>query len=194
MKRAQALKYISERFAAGVSKSEVFEELRSQISFRQDLLSYLAEVPDNAVRERYKKANLFLFLLILFMAFAKFAIGGFVFLNLTKESIPWIVFKGFGLYIFAPFVLVFFAVLVFKFRGSGYRLFAMLGISYLLLSLSDAGDISSWLIWQIPTFIAVFLAYYIGKNAFPYYGFWGSLKRESLEQELEHTDLRKSAK
>ena len=189
MKRAQVLNYIRKRLVAGASKSEVFEELRTQISFRQDLLSYLAEVPDNAVREKYKKANLLLFLLILLMAFAKFAIGVFLFSNLTKESIPWLVFKGFGLYLFAPFVLVFFAVLVSKFRGSGYRLFANLGIAYLLLSLSDTGDVYSWLIWQIPTFIAVFLAYYIGKNAFPYYGFWGSLKLESLKQELERSNL-----
>jgi len=132
--------------------------------------------------------------LLVFVAVAKIIIGGLILLNLKPEFIPWLVLKGFGLYIFTPLVLVYFAVSVFKFRGSAYRILAMLGISYLLLSLSDSKNISSWFVWQIPTFIAIYLAYRIGKNAFPYYGFWGNLKREILEHDLENNQFKSGAK
>jgi hypothetical protein len=192
MKRAQALKYINDRLLSGASKAEVFEEIRGDVPFRNDLLSYLAEVPSVSIREKYHKVNIILFVLLFIIAAFKFITGGVLILNSKAEFIPWFIFKGFGLFVFAPFVLVYFTVMVFKFRGSAYRQFANLGIAYLLLSWNSSQDFSYWLIWHVPTVIVISLAYYIGKNAFPYYGFWGNLKQEIIGQELEQPELKKS--
>jgi hypothetical protein len=60
MKRGQALKYINDRLMEGASKAEVLEEIRGDVPFRTDLLSYLAEVPILRLREKYRKINIIL--------------------------------------------------------------------------------------------------------------------------------------
>ena len=191
MKRGQALKYINDRLMEGTSKAEVLEEIRGDVSFRTDLLSYLAEVPILRLRKKYRKINIILFALLLVITATKFVTGGLVLLNSKAEFIPWFIFKGFGLFILAPFVLMYFTVMIFKFRGSAYRQFGNIGIAYLLLSWSSSEAFSTWFIWHIPTLLAILLAFYIGKKVFPYFSFWGTLREEILGKEIEAANIEK---
>jgi hypothetical protein len=181
MNGRKALKIIEQRLKEGHSKKEIYEELFGQVKFRMDLLRLLAMVPDYEDRIKYKKINLILFCLIVFVVVTKVIISPHFFLDIP--------FYMLLLAVFAAFMWGFFVILVWKFRGLVYRfigLFGSIGLIYSILKFKEwsSYDATAWLLklslgW-IPGILIIVLSYYIGFKVFPYYGFWGRLQEKKL--------------
>jgi hypothetical protein len=172
---------VSARLKEGHSKKEIYEELSGQVKFRMDLLRLLAMVPDYEDRIKYKKINLILFCLIVFVAVTKVIISPHFFLNTPFYMLP--------LAAFAAFMWVFFVISVWNFRGLVYRFIGLFGSIALISSILKFKDWSSYdatacllklsLGW-IPGILIIVLSYYIGFKVFPYYSFWGRLQERKL--------------
>ena len=165
----------------GYSKNEIYQELFGKIKFRTDLLQLLAMVPSYEDRMEYRKLNLVLFSLLVFVSITKIVTALLISSRISLFVLP--------LVLFVPFVSALFAVMVWNFRGNVYRILGLLGIASLLKSLSSFESSSTYasydmilqvLISFIPTIIIIILAYYIGFRVFPYYSFWGFLQEDKL--------------
>lgn len=181
MNSRKALKIIEQRLKEGYSKKEVYEELFGQVKFRMDLLQLLAMVPDYKDRIKYKKVNLIVFCLIVFVAVAKVIISPHFFLDTPFYMLP--------LAVFAALTWVFSLILVLNFKGFVYRyigLFGSIGLISSILKFNEwsSYDATAWLskllLAWIPGILIIALSYYIGFKVFPYYGFWGRLQEKKL--------------
>ena len=181
MKTREALKIIEQRIREGHSKKEVYEELLGKIQFKADLLQLIAMVPDQESRLKYKNLNLCLFSLLVFGAAVKIvAVTGSI-LSISIFLMP--------IVLLVPFLNIFFAFMVWNFRGHMYRILGLLGVAGLLKILSNFEAWSSYttidwtlelLLNYIPGILIVVFAYYIGFKVFPYYNFWGMLQENKL--------------
>jgi len=181
MKGREALKIIEQMLREGYSKNEIYQELFGKVKFRTDLLQLLAMVPNHEDRLGYKKLNLVLFSLVLFVSIIKIVTALIVISEISFLLLPFV--------LFVSFVSIFFAVMVWNFRGNIYRFLGLLGIASLLGDLSSLDSLSAYglydlflqiLINFIPTIIIIILAYYIGFRVFPHYSFWGFLQEDKL--------------
>jgi hypothetical protein len=182
MNRKEAIKAIEQCAQEGKSKREIFAEFSSKVKYRSDLMQYIAMVPSNENRLRYKKLNLVLFSLLVFVSVMKFLTGALLFSNISVYLIP--------IALLVPLLSAYFAVMIWNYRGNMYRILGMLGIAGLLNSLSKMEAFESYSSMEIaveiflgylPTIIIIYLAYYIGIKAFPYYNFWGQLQESKLK-------------
>jgi len=182
MKGKEALKKIEQRTKEGKSKKEIYEELLVKIKFRSDLLQLIAMVPDHGARMKYKNLNLCLFFLLVFVTVAKIIVSVQFLVTISIFMIAFV--------IFFTFASLFFAYMVWNFRGNNYRILGLFAIAALLKSVSNFEAWSSYttidwaaelLLGYIPGTLIVILAYYIGFKAFPYYNFWGMLQEKKLD-------------
>lgn len=182
MKGRKALKMIEQKLREGHTRKEIYNELLGKVKFRTDLLQLIAMVPTFEDRIRYRKLNLLLFSLLIFTAVVKIVSASTIMFNVSLFIFP-VVFL-------VSFVGIFFAIMVWNFRGNMYRILGMLGIASLLKTLSNFESYSSyssieWLIEillvYVPGFFIIFLAYFIGIKVFPYYSFWGQLQENKIK-------------
>jgi hypothetical protein len=181
LKRKEALKFIEAKLREGFSKQEIYDELSAKIYLKSDLLQYLAMVPDPGKRIKFRAINLILFALLIFVTIVKILTTLVLFARISLWLIP--------LSFIIPFVSIFFAVEVKKFRGYIYRPLGLLGIASLFQGLSHIGDLGrinpgqvifEFIVGYLPTILIIVVAFYISAKAFPYYGFLG-LKKEKLD-------------
>jgi hypothetical protein len=182
MKDKTAIKIIEQKVIEGQPKKEIYRELLGKVKFRSDLIQFLAMVPEKDLRRQYKWHNLVLFYFLIFISISKIIYAA----SILGSISPYLLLFS----LFVPAISVFFAYMVWNFRGNMYRVLGMLGIASLLHSVSDLDELYSysstdWAIQSImvyiPAVLVVVLAYYIGFKVFPYYGFWGSLNETELE-------------
>lgn len=181
MDRKEAIKAIEQRAKEGRSKQEIFAEFTSKVKYRSDLMQYIAMVPSNEDRLRYRELNLVLFSLLIFVSVMKLLMAALLFSKISAYLLP--------LSLLIPVITVYFAVMIWNYRGNMYRILGMLGIAGILNSLSQTKGFSSYsslaisveiLFNYLPAILIVYLAYYIGNKAFPYYNFWGQLQENKL--------------
>ena len=185
MERNEALQFIDNRLRGGVSKKVIYKELLGLVPDKEDLLSYIGMFPDFSERGKYKKVNLLLFWLLIISAVLQII---YIYLLLTSSLksetlgrfIAWFIIYGGVL----PFLMIFFAVEVWRFRGYIYRLFAILGIVYLIMQTDAYTDLITWSTFNMPFVIAICLSFYIGIKAFPYHSFLKGLNKGQLERDL----------
>jgi hypothetical protein len=184
MKRKEALKIISEKLKEGKTKPEIYKELSSKVKFKSDLTQYLAMVPSNEDRIKYNTLNKILFFLLIFISLTKIFFAALILGRISLFALPFA--------LLVPFLSLYFAYFVWNFWNM-YRPLGGLAFAGLLKSLSNIDQIFSynWLgvtieiSFDIPTILVIILAYYIGVNAFPYYGFWGNLKEKKLNLQAD---------
>ena len=181
MKGRETLKIIEQRIKEGHSKKEIYEDLLGEIQFKTDLLQLIAMVPDQGSRLKYNNQNLSLFTLLVLVAAVKIVAAIGYLLSVSIFLIPFVMFVA--------IVSIFFAFMVWNFRGHMYRILGLFGIAGLLKSISNFEAWSSYttidwtmelLLGYIPGILIVILAYYIGFKVFPYYNFWGMLQDKKL--------------
>ncbi len=181
MKRREALKIIEQMLKQGHTRKEIYDKLLWKIKFRTDLLQFIAMVPTYEDRLRYRKLNLLLFVLLILTAFSKILIASTIILDVSLFLLPFV--------FLVAFMSIFFAIMVWNFRGNMYRILGLLGIASLLKSLSNFESFSSyssteWMIeiafGYLPAFLIIFLAYFIGTKVFPHYSIWGQLQKKVL--------------
>ncbi|MFH1982257.1 MAG: hypothetical protein ABIL58_10450 [Pseudomonadota bacterium] len=182
MNRKEAIKLIEQRYEEGKSRKEIFEELFLHVKYKSDLMQYIALVPSKDSREKYKKINLLLFSLLIFISITKLLTATMLLSNISIYLLP--------VALVVPFITIYFSVMVWKFRGNMYRILGLLGIAGILKSISNFQfyenyTTTEWILeislGYMPAILAIFLAYYIGFRAFPYYNFWGVLQKQKLE-------------
>jgi len=180
LERKEALKFIEAKLREGFSKQEIYKELSTKIYLKSDLLQYLAMVPDPEKRIKFRTINLILFALLIFITILKILTALVFFARISAWLIP--------LSFIIPFVAIFLAVEVKKFRGYIYRPLGLLGIASLFQSLSHIEDLGrmnpgqlifEFIVGYLTTILVIVIAFYISAKAFPYYGFLG-LKKEKL--------------
>ncbi len=181
MDQKEALKIIVQKLEKGQSKKEVFNELLPKVKYKSDLIKYLAMVPDQEDRIKYKKLNLLLFSLLCFFAISKLLVAVLLLSRISPVVLP--------LALLVPAITMWFAISVWNFRGNMYRPLGLLAIAGVCQRLSHAEQLSSApfsviamdaaLFW-IPVALVIFLAFFIGFKVFPYYGLLGNLKEEKL--------------
>lgn len=179
MNQKEALKTISQKLGTGQSKQEVFNELLPKIQFKSDLIKYLAMVPNYEDKIKYRNLNLLLFLLLCFCAISKFVIALLILSRISLIALPFA--------FLVPIITIWFAVFVWNFRGNMYRLIGIITFAGVLKRLSNIKQfltytpslmIADTIFFWIPVILIIFIAFYIGLKAFPYYGFWGNLREE----------------
>ncbi len=182
MNRKDALKAIEQRLQEGKSKQEICSELSSKVKYRSDLMQYIAMVPSCEDRLKYKKLNLLLFSLLIVISVLKVLTAIIFFSKMSVYLLP--------IALIVPFISLYFAVMIWNYRGNMYRILAMLGVAGILNSLSQMKAFNSYsfseitvevLLNYLPGFVIIYLAYYIGRKVFPYYNFWGQLKEDRLK-------------
>jgi|GEM_PF-3356698 len=182
MKRRETLKVIDKMTKEGLSKKEIFAELKGQIRSRNDLLQLLAMVPSSEMKSKYQNLNKILLLLLILVAGFRIALALYFAVNTSLLLIPYL--------LFAVFVAGYFVMMVWNFRGSIYRILGLFGIAGLMKSVSNFEEWSSYtstdilsdlLLNYIPVSLIVILSFYIGNKVFPYYGFWGMLQEKKLD-------------
>jgi hypothetical protein len=181
MKSKEVLKIIEKKIMEGDSKKDIYDELFGKVKFRTDLLQLIAMVPEQELKINYKKQNLLLFCLLVLVSAIKMIVATSILGSISLYMMP--------LTILVSFISIFFAFMVWNFRGNMYRILGLLGIASLLKSISNFEAWSSYatidwvldlILVYIPGFLIVILAYYIGFKVFPYYSFWGMLQEEKL--------------
>lgn len=165
----------------GKSKKEIYKELFEKIKLRSDLLQLLAMVPEQELRIHYKKYNILLFWLLILVSAIKVIFATSLLGSISPYMAP------FG--VIVPFISIFFAFMVWNFRGNMYRILGLLGVASLLKSISNFEAWGSYtaIDWAfdlsliyIPGLLIVLLSYYIGVKVFPYYGIWGVLQEDKV--------------
>jgi len=182
MKSREALRIIDKKIKDGLTKKEIFTELTGKVKFRTDLLQMLAMVPDPELRSNHMFLNRLLFTLLIIVAGVRIISGLYFVINTSLLLLPFL--------LFGVLMAVFFAYMVWNFRGNVYRILGLFGIVELLKSLSNIEVWNSYtsldwilnlLLNYIPVSLIVILSFYIGFKVFPYYGFWGMLQEKKLD-------------
>jgi hypothetical protein len=179
MNGREALKIIEERIRKGHSKKEIFDELSGQVKFKTDLLQLLAMVPSHENRTKYRTANNVLLVLLSIMTILKLIEATYFFIGVSFYMLPLVIVVG--------SVPVYFVTMVWKFRGIAYRMLGLLGAVGILQGFSalEIPGLNHYNLFSyLPAVALVFLAFYIGYKAFPYYNFWGILKQEEFEEQI----------
>lgn len=185
MKRKEALKEIESEMEAGLSRQEVFNKLSSKVKYRSDLLQYLACVPEPELKKTYKGLNHFLFGILILIGALKTITALVITANISIYLIP--------LSLFIPFIVFYFAIQIWYFRGNMYRPLFLLGLASLLFGIRDidklivtgTGEtIINLFFTFMPTIFVIIVSYYISKKVFPYYTSWGIPKEKELGIEV----------
>ena len=180
MKGRKALKIIEQRIIEGHSKKQIFEELSGQVKFKTDLLQLLAMVPNYEDRIKYKNTNNFLFGLLTFVTILKIIEAIYYFISISVYMLP--------LVIMVAFIPILFATMVWNFRGIAYRSIGLLGVVGIFQGFSTVEIVylnyDNLVFLYLPAIVIVFLSFYIGYKVFPYYNFWGILKKEEFEKQI----------
>lgn len=187
MKKKEILQLIEVRLREGHSKKDIYDELLLKMSPKANLLQYVAMVPDFSDRKKYQKINLFLFWTLLLIFIWKFILSILLINFFNPQTIPSLILFDW-IHFVVPIFVIWVAIEVWKFRGYIYKIICMLGILDLMLNINyltkfvsyTVFTVTLWALFTFTTLIAVILAYLIGKNVFPYYG-WPGLKPERLD-------------
>jgi hypothetical protein len=182
MNRKEALRYISEKIETGVPKHVIFKELSAAIPYKEDLLLYLAQVPDLENRKKYRNTNNVLLAVLVLLFLMQLSLSILIYLNIKSEHIAWLMLGGFG-YTLLPILLLFTIIEVWRFRGQGYRFVFIASILALTLTV-DSGKLVQWIIMSCPYILAIFLSHRIMKNVFPYDRVFRHLDSEKMEKDL----------
>jgi len=195
MNKKEALKHIEQSLQEGKTKKEVSVELSSKVKSKfdrnqyivkvkskSDLNQYMAAVPALEERLKYRKINLILFSMLVYLGAIRLITGLVNFTNLS-------VFM-FAITLFIVALCVYLAVNVWKFRGNIYRVIVLLGIISILKIISKLYQLypsytPSELLMEmisgfLPVIVCIILAFYLGIKVFPYYNFWGQINEEKL--------------
>src|SRR5208283_2124115 len=116
MNSREALNCISQKLADGVPKHVIFQELLPKITFKGDLLAYIAQIPDLEARQKYRSLNYFLLSTLIFLFILHSIIIFLTIPNIRLEHTPWLVMFGFGFFLI-PMFLLFIIWLVARFRS-----------------------------------------------------------------------------
>jgi len=195
MNRKEALRQIEQRLQEGKTKKEVYLELSSKVKSKSDpnqyrvkvksksdLNQYIAAVPSIEDKLKYRKLNLILFSMLVYLGAIRLVTG---LANFTSLSV-------FMLFITLciTVICIYLATNVWKFRGGVYRAIVLLGIISILKIISNLYQLyTSYtptellieiLSGALPVTVCIILAFYLGKKVFPYYGLWGQIKEEEL--------------
>ena len=195
MNKKEALKQIEQRLQEGKTKKEVYVELSSKVKSKfdqnqyivkvrskSDLNQYIAAVPSLEDKLKYRKINLILFSMLVYLGVIRLVTG---IVNFTSLSVFML-----SITLFIVVICVYLATNVWKFRGNVYRTIVLLGIISILKIISKlyqlyASYTPAELLIEIlsgflPVIICIMLAFYIGRKVFPYYSLWGQIKEEKL--------------
>lgn len=192
MKRKEALRYIEENLKIGSTREELFRDLSSKVTFQSDLIQYMAEIPLLS-KKKYKNYNNLLLVLLLIIFIVKL----FFFFQLvritqsnTTEMLPGLILGGW-FHFLQPFLVIYIAAGVWKFRGKFYLFILFLGAMEILNQLGSISALTSntkalfiWAIMLFPVLISMVLSWLILKKMFPFMAF----KKISKERLLSYTD------
>ncbi|MDO9264116.1 MAG: hypothetical protein Q7U02_09125 [Desulfosalsimonadaceae bacterium] len=181
MEKKEALSVISEKLAEGQSKQEIYTALLSKVSFKSDLMQYLAMVPTQEDRIKCNRLNKTLFYLLMAITVLRLLVAALILCQISLLAVP--------LAVIVPFLSFYFALAVYRFRGNMYRPLGMIGIAGLLKQISTMEnilastpiEITLEILFCILSLLVIILAYYIGAKAFPHYGFWGNLNEKAMK-------------
>ena len=191
MRAKEALDLIEQRLEAGHSRSDIYRELYPEIDSESDLLHYIAMVPTPSDRRKYRTTNLFLFwtLNIILALKAIWAIALLQFINAQTLAsfvmIEWIE-------VAVPIFVVLLVFEVWRFRGWVYGIIRFLGVvdllhNFMLLEKFQSYTsmiVGIWILFTLPTLLALLLAHKIAHHVFPSYT-WRGLKAEKLGLSVE---------
>lgn len=191
MNSREAIKYIEENINAGKSKSTIYQELSSRIRYKSDLLSYMAICPDKDIKTRYKKINLVLFSLLIFILVIQILSSIYAFTHFKTENVGWFVLHGIFTHILVPFALMYLIIQVWKFRSIAYRFVIVCSMLTLIMSMEQYIQhqmILDWLVYAVPWIAAMSLSIVIMNKVFPYESLFRGLNKDKLEKELIKTE------
>jgi len=195
MNRKEALKQIEQRLQEGKTKKEVYVELSSKIKSKSDLNQYrvkvrsksdlnqyIASVPSLGDKLKYRKINLILFSMLVYLGVIRLITS---LVNFTSLSVFTL-----SVTLFIIVICVYLATNVWKFRGNVYRTIVLLGIIsilkmfsklyHLYTSYTPTELLMEILSGSLPVIVCIILAFYLGKKVFPYYSLWGQIKEDKL--------------
>jgi len=183
MERKEALQYITAKLNEGIPKHVIYDELLSKVRYKEDLLSYISEVPDNDVRAALRTQNqILLGLLVFLLVLNALNVVGIV-MKARTEHMPWLILGGW-ISLLAPLFLVFIIKDIKNYRRNGYRFVFLLTMMMIGTHLMGNSSPLDWLIIVVPWFPAVILALKIMKKTHPYDRLFKALDRNRLEADL----------
>lgn len=174
--KKELLKLVEERLNQGVEKHELCKELTASIrsnNLDSDTIpKTIALFPDSELKEKYKKTNTFLFVLLFLTAILK-----------VLGAIPLIIdlkLVGLLLLLFLPLLNLWFAFEVKKNRAYIYKIIGIMAIAGIFNSLSHMDEIGIWVLLDVILWGMIsFLGFRLGKKMFPNYKLAGPAKNES---------------
>lgn len=183
MERKEALEYITVKLNEGIPKHTIYKELLTKVPYKDDLLSYISEVPDAETSSALKMQNRILIgiMVFLFILNTLNIIG--ILITVKTEHLPWLILGGW-LYILVPIFLVFIIKDIKDYRRNGYR--QVIIITFLVIGLHLMGNspFLEWLVIVGPWLPAAILAFYIMRKTHPYDSLFKPIDRKRLEAEL----------
>jgi hypothetical protein len=183
MERKEALQYITAKLNEGIPKQVIYRELLSKIASKEDLLSYISEVPDAETRSRVISQNRILVGLLVFLLVINALYAVVIVIKAKAENIPWLILGGWA-YILVPFFLMLVIKELKEYRRNGYRFIILLTIGVINVHLMGNSSLFDWLLIVGPWLPASVLALKIMKETHPYDRLFKSLDRDRLEADL----------
>jgi hypothetical protein len=183
MERKEALQYIATKLNEGIPRHVIYNELLSKVPYKNDLLSYISEVPDADTISALKTQNRILIgLLVCLFVLNTLNIIAIV-IKAKTENIPWFILGGW-LYILVPLFLVFIIKEIKNYRRNGYRFIIILTLVVINVHLMGNSPLLDWLIIVGSWLPASIIAFKIMKKTHPYDRLFKTIDRKTLEAEL----------
>lgn len=167
----QVNKLIETRINEGKPRNEILEELSETYFDKKTLATLIAMTPEIERKKKYKIYNDILLGLLILTIILKVLIGVLLLANVSIYAIPFAFLM--------PLLAVFFAIEVSRLKAYIYRVLGLMAIVSIGDSLGNLENFNFWFILDISIGVGItFLAFYLGNQMFPNYGFSGPKKDE----------------
>ena len=183
MERKESLEYITRKLNEGIPRYIIYKELLAKVPYKDDLLSYISEVPDVDTRSALKTLNRILIgiTVFLFILNTLNIIG--ILITVKTEHIPWFIMGGW-FYILVPLLLVFIIKEIKDYRRNGYRQLIIITLLVIGVHLMGNSPFLEWLVIVGPWLPAAILAFYIMRKTHPYDRLFKPIDRKRLEADV----------
>ncbi len=169
LNRKEVTKTIQNRLQDNIPRQEILDELSEQFFDKKTISVIIASTPDPLRKEKYKSLNNLLLGLIALTIIIKIFVGILLISSLSIYLLP-IAFV-------IPFISIWFALEVSKFKGYIYNILGLLSIASILTSIGKLQESGTYGLFDIAIVTVIAgLSFYLGNKVFPNYGFFGPKK------------------
>ncbi|MCF8348261.1 MAG: hypothetical protein K9G61_05560 [Bacteroidales bacterium] len=167
--KKEVAKTIKNRLQDNIPRQIILDELSEQYFDKKTISTIIASTPDPLRKEKYKSLNNLLLGLLVLTILIKIFIGIVLISSFSIYLIP--------IAFLIPFISIWFAIEVSKFKGYIYNILGILAIAGMLNSIGNLKESGTYGLIDFAIVMTIAgLSFYLGKKIFPNYGFYGPKK------------------